>query len=84
MHEWRLAGAGTFKENSNIIFCLGLSVLFNEAFDVWYDNSSSSLNFPVDGFGFLLGFALLEELLGSGCLVGLYEGDLFLLQGIQV
>ena len=49
---------------------------------------SASINFPVDGFGvfvgFLLGFALLKELLGSGCVVGLYEGNPFLLQGIQV
>ena len=47
-----------------------------------------SINFTVDGFGFLLAFSwgLLVErtVLGSGCLVGLYEGDPFPLQGIQV
>ena len=48
-----------------------------------------SVNFPVDGFGFLLGFSvgvcLVEKtVLGSGCLVGLCEGYPFLLQGIQV
>ena len=47
-----------------------------------------SINFPVDGFGFFWfsdGVCLVERtVLGSGCLVGLYEGDAFLLQGIQV
>ena len=43
-----------------------------------------SMNFPVDGFGLLLGYALLKELMGSDCLVGLCECDQFLLQGIQV
>ena len=44
-----------------------------------------SINFPVDGFGFLLVFCwvcLVEgTVLGSGCLC---EGDPFPLQGIQV
>ena len=47
-----------------------------------------SINFTVDGFGFcwlsvrvcLIG----RTVLGSGCLVGLFEGDPFPLQGIQV
>ena len=43
-----------------------------------------SINFPVDQFGFLLGYALLKELLSSGCLLGLCEGDPFPLQEIQV
>ena len=47
-----------------------------------------SMNFPVDGFGFLLVFCrglLVEKtVLGSVCLVGLREGDPFLLQRIQV
>ena len=44
-----------------------------------------SINFTVDGFGFLLGFCFFERtVLGSGCLVGFYEDDPFLLQGIQV
>ena len=44
-----------------------------------------SINFPVDGFGFLLRFAFVEgTVLDSGCLVGLCEGDPFLLKGIQV
>ena len=47
-----------------------------------------SINFPVYGFDFLLfsaGVYLVERtVLGSGCLVGLCEGDPFLLQGIQV
>ena len=30
--------------------------------NVWYDNSSPSMKFPVDGFGFLLEFALLKGL----------------------
>ena len=42
---------------------------------------ASSINFTVDGFGFLLAFCwgLLFErtVLGSGCLVGLCEGDPF-------
>ena len=46
------------------------------------------IHFHVDGFGFLLfpvGVYLVERtVLGSGCLVGLCEGDPFLLQGIQV
>ena len=46
-----------------------------------------SINCPVDGFGFLLAFCwvyLVERtVLGSGCLVGLCEGDPFPLQGIQ-
>ena len=47
-----------------------------------------SINFPVDGFVFLLvffGVCFVEQtVLGSGCLVGLSEADPFLLQGIQV
>ena len=47
-----------------------------------------SINFPMDGFGFLLAFCLgcLDErtVWGSGCLVGLWKGDPFPLQGIQV
>ena len=47
-----------------------------------------SMNFPVDRFGFLLTFCWVciveRTVLGSGCLVGLCEGDPFLLQGIQV
>ena len=43
-----------------------------------------SINFPVDGFGFLLAFfgvCLVERtVLGSGYLVGLCEGDPFPLQ----
>ena len=65
-----------------------MSVLFTEAFDVWYDNSSSFISFTVDGFGFLLAFCLVclveRIVLGSGCLVGLCEGDLSPLQGIKV
>ena len=46
-----------------------------------------SINFTVDGFGFFVGFLLgvcfvERTLLGSGCLVGLCEGDPFPLQGI--
>ena len=48
-----------------------------------------SINFTVDGFWhfcwFSVGVCLVERtVLGSGCLVGLCEGDPFLLQGIQV
>ena len=46
-----------------------------------------SINFTVDGFGFLLAFCacLVERtVLGGGYLVGLCEGDPFPLQGIQV
>ena len=47
-----------------------------------------SINFPVDGFAFSLVFCwvcLVERtVLGSGCFVGLSEGDPILLQGIQV
>ena len=47
-----------------------------------------SINFVVDGFGFCwfsVGICLVERtVLGSGCLVGLCEGDPFPLQGIQV
>ena len=47
-----------------------------------------SMNCTMDGFGFLVVFVgvfLLEiTVMVSGCLVGLYEGDPFLLQGIQV
>ena len=47
-----------------------------------------SINFSVDGFGFCwlsVGVYLVERtVLGSGCLVGLCEGDPFPLQGIQV
>ena len=46
-----------------------------------------SINFTVDGFGFLLvsvGVCLVERtVLGNGCLVGLCEGDPFPLQGIR-
>ena len=47
-----------------------------------------SINFSIDGFGFL-GFSVwvcfVERIVvGSGCLVGLCEGDPFLLQGVQV
>ena len=45
-------------------------------------------NFPMDGFGFCwfsVGVCLVEgTVLGGGCLVGLCEGDPFLLEGIQV
>ena len=47
-----------------------------------------SINFTVDGFSFLLAFCWVcfveRTVLGSGCLVGLCEGDPFPLQGIQV
>ena len=47
-----------------------------------------SMNFPVDGFDIFLVFCwvcLVERTVpGSGCHVGLCEGDPFLLQGIQV
>ena len=47
-----------------------------------------SINFHVDGFGFLQIFCwvcLVERtVLDSGCLVGLCEGDPFLLQEIQM
>ena len=41
-----------------------------------------SINFPVDRFGFFVGFLLVvclveRTVLGSGCLVGLCEGDPF-------
>ena len=46
-----------------------------------------STNFTVDGFGFCwlsVGVFLVERtVLGSGCLVGLCEGDPYPLQGIQ-
>ena len=46
---------------------------------------SPSVNFPVYGLGFLFGVYLVERtVLGSGCLVGLCEGDPFPLQEIQV
>ena len=65
-----------------------MSVLFTEPFDLRYDNLVPSINFTMDGFGFLLasvGVCLIERtVLGSGCLVGLCEGDPFPLQGIQV
>ena len=60
-----------------------MSVLFTEAFDVWNDNSSSFYKL-FHGWvwlfvGFLLGFAFVERIVvGSGCLVGLCEGDPFL------
>ena len=48
----------------------------------------SSINFPVDGLAFCwfsVGVCLGERIvLGSGCLVGLCEGDSFLFQGIQM
>ena len=44
-----------------------------------------TMSFPVGGFDFLLGVWLVKRaVLGSGCLVGLCEGDPFLLQEIQV
>ena len=47
-----------------------------------------SINFPLDGFGFCwlsVGVCLVgRTVLGSGCLVGLREGDPFPLHGIQV
>ena len=47
-----------------------------------------SINFTVDGLAFCwisVGVCLVERIvLGSGCLVGLCEGDPFPLQGIQV
>ena len=47
-----------------------------------------SMNFTVDGFAFCclsVGVCLVERaVLGSGCLVGLCEGDPLPLQGIQV
>ena len=47
-----------------------------------------SINITVDGFGFCWLFVevcLVERtVLGSGCLVGLCEGDPFPLQGIQM
>ena len=47
-----------------------------------------SINFSVDGFGFCwlsVGVFLAERtVLSTGCLVGLCEGDPFLLQEIQV
>ena len=49
---------------------------------------ATSINFTVDGFGFCwfsVGVYLVKRtVLGSGCLVGLCEGDPFPLQGIQV
>ena len=49
---------------------------------------ASSVNFPVDGFGFLLAFYWVchveRTVFGSSCLVGLCEGDPFPSQGIQV
>ena len=75
-------------KKSNVVFCYGASVLFTEAFDVWYDTASSFYKLSCGCVwlfvGFMLGFALLKERLDSGCLVGLCEGDPFLLQGIQV
>ena len=65
-----------------------MSVLFTEAFDVWYETLALSINLTVDSFAFCwlsVGVCFVERtVLGSGCLVGLCEGDLFLLQGIQV
>ena len=65
-----------------------MSILFTEAFDVWYDNSSPfyklSCGWVWPFVSFLLVFALLKVVLGSGCLVGLGEGGPFLLQGVQV
>ena len=47
-----------------------------------------STNFTVDGLTFCwlsVGVCLIgRPVLGSGCLVGLFEGDAFPLQGIQV
>ena len=47
-----------------------------------------SITFPANGLGFCwfsVGVCLVERIvLGSGCLVGLCEGDPFLLQGIEV
>ena len=67
------------------VFCYGVSVLFTEAFDVWYDNSSSFYKLSCGWVLLSVGVCLVERpVLGSGCLVGLYEGDPFLLQGIWV
>ena len=64
-----------------------MSVLFTEAFDVWYDNSNSFYKPSGDGLGFCwfsFGVCLVERtVLDSGCLVGLCEGDPFLFSGIE-
>ena len=56
-----------------------MSVLFTEAFDVWYDNSSYFYKLPMDWFVFLLFpvgvFLVKRTIMGSGCLVGLCESD---------
>ena len=36
-----------------------------------------SINFPVNGFGFLLVLPCERTVFGTGCLVQLYEGDSF-------
>ena len=55
-----------------------MSVLFTEAFDVWYANSSSFYRLYCGGFWLSVGVCLLERnVLGSGCPVGLCEGDPF-------
>ena len=66
MYEQRFDGAGAFKENSLMLYFAGVCVLFTEAFDVGYDNSRSFYKLSCGWVwlivGFLLGFALLEEL----------------------
>ena len=66
-----------------------MSVLFTDAFDACYDNSRSfyklSCGWVWFFVGFLLGFALLKELCWVVVvLLGLSEGDQFLLQEIQM
>ena len=76
------------KITLNFIFSYGVSALFTEAFAVWCDNSSSFYKLSYGWIWLFVGFCWVcfveRTVLGSGCLVGLCDGDPFLLQGIQV
>ena len=79
----------SLKKTLTLYFTRVVSVLFTKAFDVWYDKSSSFYKLHCGSVWlfcwFSVGVFLVERtVLGSGCLVGLCEGDPFPLQGIQV
>ena len=73
------------KKTLNSIFCYGVSILFTEAFDVWYDSFSSFYKLSCGWVWLSVGVCFVETtVLGSGCLVGPCEDDPFPLKGIQV
>ena len=63
MHDSRLDGAGAFKEKSITLYFARV-YLYCSLGSLMYSMITlvPSMKFPVDGFGFLLGFALLKEL----------------------